>query len=667
MDITELKPFEQIVQCLKDKRSFVLQGGAGSGKTETLKQVISHLSNNENVNISCITHTNKAVDEIKERVGDVQTICTIHSFLNSLIKDFKRNIHTIIHKLFLIDFFEEYSAQDVPDEKERKKLNHDRYSKLYLNYSNKQFLLNEIKLDKVIGKRDYDKSPSTYNDELNRGISELNEQIKKEIRQKDFTTIRYNETIFDDYQDMSFGHDSLLKVFCLLVKEFPLLKKIILDKYDYIFIDEYQDTSSDVVSVFLNYIVPKSSLVIGLFGDSMQGIYSDGIGEVNNYIKEKKLVKIEKEDNYRCSKQVIDFINQLRNDGLKQEVALKENEKDISERQGNVKFVYAIYGSDKPSVRSSEEDKERYLEKLNTLISIAGNGQSDFKTLMLTNKSIALEVGFKNLYEIFSARYRDINEVVERTFNKLQLNELCEICRAYEQKKYNEVISILKRNGFTINKQYDKTNVIKIINSIIDSKESAIATLTNAYKNKILKQSERCTDYLKLNKNFLDDLKTDKRYTILKKKYVEGLNTFSRMSKEITDIDEYEFDLFEKTITKEIFVTDLLSDKLSFTEVLQYYRYLDETTGYITMHKTKGTGIDNTIVVLDEYFWTEYNFKSIFDSNVKDEGSKYAKNLKIVYVACSRTKKNLTCLRLILQEEEENLLKFFPDAQKVVI
>jgi DNA helicase-2/ATP-dependent DNA helicase PcrA len=667
MDITELKPFEQIIQCLNDKRCFVLQGGAGSGKTETLKQVISHLSNDENVKISCITHTNKAVDEIKERVGDVQTICTIHSFLNSLIKDYKRNIHTIIHKLFLIDLFEEYSAQVVPDEKERMKLNHDRYKKIYLKYSSKQFLLNEIKLDKVIGKRDYDKSPSTYNDELNKGISELNQQIKKDIEQKDFTKIRYNETIFDDYQDITFGHDSLLRIFCLLVNEFPLLKKIILDKYDYIFIDEYQDTSSNVVSIFLNDIVPESSLVIGLFGDSMQGIYSDGIGEVNNYIKEKKLVKIEKEDNYRCSKQVIDFINQLRNDGLKQKVAFKESEKDISERQGNVKFVYAIYDSDKPSSRSPEEDKERYLEKLNTLISIAGNGQSDFKTLMLTNKSIALEVGFKNLYEIFNARYRDINEVVERTFSKLQLNELCDICRAYEQKQYNEVILILKRNGYTIKRQVDKTNVIEIINSIIDSKESAIDTLTNAHKSKILRQTERCKDYLKLNTKFLYDLKTDNRYTTLKIKYEEGHNTFARISKEITDIDEYEFDSFINTITKEIFVTELLSDKLPFSEVLQYYRYLDETTGYITMHKTKGIGIDNTIVVLDEYFWSEYNFKSVFDSKTKDEGSQYAKNLKLVYVACSRTKKNLTCLRIILQDEEENLLKLFPDAEKMVI
>ncbi|UZJ64673.1 AAA family ATPase [Sphingobacterium sp. KU25419] len=60
---------------------FVLQGGAGSGKTESLKQIIHYISENHPTKkIVCITHTNLAADEIKHRVNNPKhKISTIHS------------------------------------------------------------------------------------------------------------------------------------------------------------------------------------------------------------------------------------------------------------------------------------------------------------------------------------------------------------------------------------------------------------------------------------------------------------------------------------------------------------------------------------------------------------------------------------------------------------
>ena len=77
------------------------------------------------------------------------------------------------------------------------------------------------------------------------------------------------------------------------------------------------------------------------------------------------------------------------------------------------------------------------------------------------------------------------------------------------------------------------------------------------------------------------------------------------------------------------------------------------------MHKTKGSGIENVMVVMDEYFWNKYNFKSIYDTTEKDLIKKL-KNQKLFYVACSRTIKNLICVRIVSDEEEEKqLLDFF--------
>ena len=107
-----------------------------------------------------------------------------------------------------------------------------------------------------------------------------------------------------------------------------------------------------------------------------------------------------------------------------------------------------------------------------------------------------------------------------------------------------------------------------------------------------------------------------------------------------------------------------LVDKIKFNEILNYYKYINEETKYITMHKTKGTGIDNVLVVMDEYFWSKYSFKAIFD-NAETDKEKKLTNQKLFYVACSRAKTNLNCVKLITTDEEENIKGFFTNCIKI--
>lgn len=63
--------------CLDNDESFVLQGGAGSGKTEILKELLEYMSiHKPEKRIVCITHTNLAVEEIITRVGNQYEIST---------------------------------------------------------------------------------------------------------------------------------------------------------------------------------------------------------------------------------------------------------------------------------------------------------------------------------------------------------------------------------------------------------------------------------------------------------------------------------------------------------------------------------------------------------------------------------------------------------------
>ena len=66
-----IKAIDQCKQCIDEKISFVLQGGAGSGKTESLKELLIYINQtNPKAKVMCITHTNVAVNEILSRTGN---------------------------------------------------------------------------------------------------------------------------------------------------------------------------------------------------------------------------------------------------------------------------------------------------------------------------------------------------------------------------------------------------------------------------------------------------------------------------------------------------------------------------------------------------------------------------------------------------------------------
>jgi len=128
-----MSPLNRIKNCISEHQSFVLQGGAGSGKTETLKQTLQYIEKKHpETKLVCITHTNKAVDEIVARVGSEYEISTIHSFLNKLITPYKRNILKVLPELFCLPLFERINLESYGgDEKTQKSGEHKRFKKLH--------------------------------------------------------------------------------------------------------------------------------------------------------------------------------------------------------------------------------------------------------------------------------------------------------------------------------------------------------------------------------------------------------------------------------------------------------------------------------------------------------------------------------------------------------
>ena len=101
----------RIIETLKAGTSFIVEAGAGSGKTYSLLKVIDWLENNKcneyrikKKNIACITFTNAAVNVILERLSPDSSIVpsTIHSFAWKSISSYQQNIIQYIEELKLL-------------------------------------------------------------------------------------------------------------------------------------------------------------------------------------------------------------------------------------------------------------------------------------------------------------------------------------------------------------------------------------------------------------------------------------------------------------------------------------------------------------------------------------------------------------------------------------
>ncbi|QYF93252.1 AAA family ATPase [Massilia sp. PAMC28688] len=636
---------DQIKECIQARQDFVVQGGAGSGKTETLKEILAHIADSQpSATAACITLTNKAADEIKNRVGDHYHISTIHSFLHSLIDVFRSNIRSVLPIVFLLE------PLVVADEGQVQ-IAHDVYKKKYGKFAALRYRFDKFKFDKVVGKVVYDKDPRKFVATLSNEINSLNESLSAAIALADLSKIRYNESSYNSIRNFSYGHDGLLKVAAALIERYPKLRRVLADRFDFIFVDEYQDTSPSIVGVLIDIIGRSTKATIGLFGDSMQGIYEDGIGDVEKYVASGALRKIEKEDNFRCSQQVIKFLNTLRLDTLRQEVALKARAdgtiEHLADRQGGVNLIYAI------APEGAKKDKQTYLLKLKALISKA-NAAGEAKYLMLTNKSIAGEVGFLELYEIFTERYgQERGDEMERVLSVLQFDELALLCTLHKNKESNELIVRVKKQGYLLNSKSDKERLHSSINLIACSKLSAIETIENAFRYGLLSKSDSFTAFVDYKDEFLDGLKKDGVFQDFIADKAVGVTTALKMTAAGRAMDEYLFEELNRRDKKRIFYEALFSKSAKFSDVLNYYSYLNDEKPYITMHKTKGTGISEVIVVLDEYYWRDYDFKNVL---IAGFGAERPMDRKLVYVACSRAVKNLTCVRLISNDEEDALL-----------
>lgn len=619
---------EKIIDHIEKGDNFLLSGGAGSGKTYSLVQVIREvITRHPSSKIACMTYTNASVHEIERRVDHSNlNVSTIHDFLWDNIKNFQREL-----KATLIEM---------------------------LNTEDSGISLNGYEGE----------VPSNFFDK---------------DREPDFA-IQYKEYL--KLQDGIISHDEVLKLSERMFFKYPKIVSFVKSRYPSIFIDEYQDTNPLIVKILLEYF-PKVSkkCVVGFFGDSMQAIYDDGVGSIENYLitddhPDGCVYEVQKKQNRRCPQAVIALANSLRLDSLHQEPSddLKAPNMTVDGhvKEGTILFYY------------SDEDKTDVLKEI--LTSELGWDFSDTgntKELRLTHNLIANEAGFETLMRI-----HDSDKIIEYGKRIRDYAKMKGVLDDIKSQRLAESIKILssrfpddKKKWSPTKSQQDFINTNSALyaealtmpfesiacyidkDQLLDDKSEEDAGKGTGSKlsplNLHLHKIEHCIQ-LYLDKDYNDFMRSTSIKQI----------TRARQKKELREgIDRIVNSYNDMTISEVIDLADSLGicvkdDKLnsyignnpylwlrikevSYKEARNVYDYRMGNKPFSTQHKTKGLEYNNVLVILKSN-WSNYDFASLFYDNGKKE-SIVQRTKKLFYVCCTRAK--------------ESLVVYYPSASSQVV
>ncbi len=611
-----MSELEQIIGHIHDGHNFLLSGGAGSGKTYTLVEVLREIiRENPTKKVACITYTNAAVKEIERRVAnDNLRVSTIHDFLWDCIGHFQTALKPALIKLI-----------------------------------NDEAITRSVNMELPL--------PDNFYEQVD-GF--------KGIQYKEYC--RVGEGII--------SHDEVLILAEYMFNTYPKLCEILKGTYPFIMVDEYQDTNPLVVKILLEDIFANDGhkCIIGFFGDAMQSIYDDGVGNLDRYkAPAGKVYEVKKEQNRRNPLLVIELANKIRTDGLVQrpsEDVTAPNMVDGLVKDGIIKFVYSTHEG-----ITLEQVKKR----LTVDYGWDFNNAERTKELNLTHNLIAGKAGFGELMEAHNSdgvmgyrkkirEYIDSNRIdtERKTFGEVVDYLVASMVGATERERKKVLPTPGQQDfinshpddyEFAKNLPYDefvKEHVDK--DQLVDDKKQSEdeESKTGSRRSELVKHLmniERCIQLYK-SKNIAEFM-TRTEYKVHspqdKKVLSEIMNTLSEPGdKTIGDILNFaeENGIVKKSDgliryeERNKYVFHRVS-QIKYDEFHKLYEYLEGRTPFSTQHKTKGTEFDDVFVILDNGRWNNYNFEKLFTGGDPSSAKVVERTKKIFYVCCTRAKSQL--------------------------
>lgn len=599
MDYKELLNKEQYDAMLATDGPVLVSAGAGSGKTRLLTYRIAYLITDKHVapnKILAITFTNKAANEMKERIsrvapdGDMVMVSTFHSFCarmlrtySSFLTDYKENF-TIFSDTDCARIMKDIFKQlNIDDESTKSNFKHNISVIKNDNMSIDEFC-NIYRYDRSI--RDFERFYNMYQQELKKN----------------------NAMDFDD----------LLINFYQLISTNQEVLDSIQNRYTYFSVDEFQDTNKiqyEIIKLLASKT--KNILIVGDEDQSIYGWRGANIDNIFNFTHDFLGTRIFKlEQNYRSTKKIIERANMI----------IKNNQNRLAKKlytendDGTDVFYYQAM---------NEADEADFVVRQIVRSHEMGTPYNEMAILMRLNSlSRSFEEKLLN-YNIPHIMYNGF-KFFERAEIKNVLAYLTAIANPDDDVSFNRIINFPKRG-------IGDTSIEKLL-EIAARNRTHLKDVVMNYESEILPNSLKSK--LKDLKAILSDLESKvgemnvydfftymlERTEILKSFDLENeqdyerylnINSLNNSVKEYTDHNP------EASI-------------IDYLQSVTLYSAMDSDDGkgvvIATVHGAKGLEFDDVYVVGCE--------EKIFPIS-RDDKDDLEEERRLMYVAITRAKKNL--------------------------
>lgn len=345
---------EQKQALLQTEGVVLVTAGAGSGKTRLLTHRICYLIEHgvSPYNILAITFTNKATNEMKERVAQMcQCSIWISTFHSMCVRILRENI----------EFLDGYDKNfTIIDENDR-----DKILKELLKKNN----LQEDDFQRVESHLDNIKNKGLDIDEYFDALREYDHSFDLKMFQK--ICFEYEDYL---HKNNALDFDDLLNKTLFLFNNFKDVLNKYAERFKYILVDEFQDTN--LVQYKLIKLLASVHKNLFVVGDEDQCIYSwrganfKNIFNLKNDFEDVKTFKLER--NYRSTKNILTLANNVIANNTER---LKKNlwtEKD----SGDPPVVFTAF---------DERDEAMFVAKTIDDLLSEGYSYNDFAVLMRIN------------------------------------------------------------------------------------------------------------------------------------------------------------------------------------------------------------------------------------------------------------------------------------------
>lgn len=602
MDYSSILNKQQLEAVTTTNGAVMVSAGAGSGKTRVLTYRVAYLITECKVpaqKILAITFTNKAANEMKERIcnisedGMLVTVCTFHSLASKLLRSYAS---------FLPGYDSNFS---IYTDQEQAKIFKTIFQNMGFNKDDDKIKA-EIKhhISKI-------KTDGISVDEY----CSINKFVK---------CITYVKKVYEDYQNElmrnnAMDFDDLLINLYKLLKTNDEVRNSIQNRYHYIHVDEFQDTNS--LQYEIVKILAARSQNILIVGDEDQSIYSWRGANIDNIFKFKKdfeNVKVIKlEENYRSTKSILNKANML----IKNNENRLDKELYTQNEQGEEVEFYSAY---------QESDEADYVIRKILQLKSKGVEYKDMAILMRVN---ALTRPFEEKLLAYNIPHKIYNgfKFYDRAEIKSTLAYLISVANPNDDNNIMRVLNFPKRG-------IGEASINQLMELAVSLKTSLKNVIMNS-RNLDLKSAlkAKLEPLANLFKELEEKRKTEGIYSLIS--YIaEEANILSSFDQK--DETEYERWLNVNSLLnsiKEYEENNPEATVVEYLETISLTSQLDEgnsSNGVVlaTVHSAKGLEFDYVFIVgLEE---------KMFPIS-RDDTDSLEEERRLMYVAITRAKKKL--------------------------